>query len=147
MTARINSDIGSGALFAGLGAFALYVSSSYPKGTMARLGPGAFAMGVALCLVAIGVALLIRGFVQRQPGVSFGALRKPLIALAATAAFALALQPLGFIIATFLLVMITWLIERGKHALEPFVMFAVLCGFIAVVFIVGLGIDMHLWIR
>jgi hypothetical protein len=147
MTARLNSDIGSGALFAGVGAIALYVSASYPKGTLARLGPGAFATGVAVCLIAIGLALAIRGFQHRQRTVSFGALRKPLIALAATAAFALALKPLGFVAATFLLVMLTWLIERGKNYVEPFVMFVVLTAFIAVVFILGLGIDMHLWIR
>ncbi len=43
--------------------------------------------------------------------------------------------------------MLTWLIERGKSYVEPFVMFGVLTAFIAVVFILGLGIDMHLWIR
>jgi hypothetical protein len=147
MTAKLNPDIGSGALFAIVGALALYVSADYPRGMLARLGPGAFATGVAYCLIAIGLALVVRGLTHRQMALSFGPLRKPLIVLAATAAFALAFQPFGFFVASFLLIMIASLIEGRKHIVEPIVMFVVLSLFISAIFILGLGVNLPLWMR
>ena len=147
MNARISSDIGAGLLFASTGAVALYVSANYPRGTLARLGPGAFAWGISIGLIAIGVALAIRGFTRDGPLVKIGPLGQPLTVLCATAAFIVALQSLGFLVACFALVGLCWMTQQKRKLAEAIVTYMVLCALVVAVFIYGLGVNIPLWGR
>jgi hypothetical protein len=109
--ADIRNVFGGILVIAGGGAFA-WAAAHYPFGEPNTPGPGAFPLGVALVAVIFGLAILFTGLTGRgaapaQPAEDGDAaaardLRAPAAVLGAIAAFALAIERLGFVPAVFL---------------------------------------------
>nr|WP_307453976.1 tripartite tricarboxylate transporter TctB family protein [Microbacterium proteolyticum] len=57
------ADLVGGGVFLALGAIFAVASLGYELGTPLAMGPGAFPLGIALLLVALGIAVLVKAFV------------------------------------------------------------------------------------
>jgi len=102
LTIPVNKDLVAGAIFV---AFAIgfgAVSTAYPMGSAAQMGPGYYPLLLSGVLGALGLGIGLGGW--RKPAQVMVVVRPPaLIAvLAAPLLFAIALRPLGFVPAVLL---------------------------------------------
>lgn len=108
-------NLQAGALFAAVGAAFATVSSGYPLGTAARMGPGWFPLALGLLLVALGALVALLGVVgprrTGEPPAEANATAigwRPLLHVTASVvAFALLIEPTGLIAASVALVLIS----------------------------------------
>ena len=101
-----------GFLAVALGLFALIMASSYPMGSLLRMGPGFFPCIIASLIVLLGFALMVSGF-RMQPQLSSVTVqwRSVLAIGSGILLFALLLERVGLIPATLVLVLVSSLAE------------------------------------
>ncbi|MBW9071289.1 tripartite tricarboxylate transporter TctB family protein [Agrobacterium pusense] len=97
LAVSINKDVVAGVLFFGFAAVFGYMSTFYPMGRAAQMGPGYYPALLSGALAFLGIALTVTG--SRKPSVRLIFVRPTaLIAVLATPlVFALTLRPLGFV--------------------------------------------------
>lgn len=97
LAVSINKDVVAGVLFFGFAAAFGYMSTFYPMGRAAQMGPGYYPALLSGALALLGIALTVTG--RRKPSVRMIVVRPTaLIAVLATPlVFALTLRPLGFV--------------------------------------------------
>ena len=117
---RHPKDFGAGVLFATLGATAIFISSSYPLGTAARMGPGYFPRMLGILLLALAAILILRSYFLRGPAPAMRNL-KPLVILISSSA------------------------DREFRWKEAVVSSLILAAFTVGVFIYGLGLQLPIW--
>ena len=143
-TRRDGTDLATGALLCVLGlGVGIYAGTHYRLGTPAAMGPGFFPaiLGGALTLLGLGIALTAwrRKVENPFPGPKLRAL----IAIAsAVLAFALAIRPLGFVPASFLLVVIAAQADPSTRPITAVLLAVALTGLSWVIFIAGLGMPL-----
>jgi hypothetical protein len=106
---RRSQDFWSGCAFTAFGAVTVVLAQSHPLGTAARMGPGYFPMVLGVLLAGIGAVLLIKSVVVAAVnGERVGRTEVWLLlrVLLAVAAFALLLNPLGFILTALIVVVV-----------------------------------------
>jgi hypothetical protein len=95
-----------GGLIVALGIFVVAIASGYPIGQINRFGPGFYPVVLGVVAIGLGIAILF----ENQEVVS-DFIPPPVLSVVAVAggmlAFALAIEPLGVVAATFALVLIT----------------------------------------
>jgi hypothetical protein len=97
-------------------------------------------------LVAIlGTALLLRSLRLEGPGLPRVRLRPALFVLGASVAFGYLLKPLGLVLATLLLVVVSALGGHEFRWKEALLLAAGLAAFAVAVFVYGLGLPFPLW--
>ena len=96
-----------------LGLFLAYQASQMPMRSLDG-GPGAgvLPLGLGVLMVALSVWLVLRGW--REPA-SFGNLRRVGIMVAGVAVYALALERVGFVVATSLLMAVLMVAFNDRH--------------------------------
>ncbi len=101
MTHRIAStqDLAAGVFLVVLASIALWGGADLAAGTLRQIGPGLLPRALAILTGAFGLALLVRGFFKSGEPLPRWRLRGPLFVLGAAVAFALAIRPLGLIVA------------------------------------------------
>lgn len=100
-------DLVSGIIFLVSGAALAWKAQDYRMGTLVQMGPGYFPFLIGLGIVGTGVALTVKAFVSgSEEALPRIAWRPLLCLLAAVIAFALALDRLGLVAATVLLILI-----------------------------------------
>ena len=144
MHIRLTTDLLTGFLFLGLGAFAIIYGWNYPIGTAARMGPGYFPMILASGLILLGGILVGRTLVAPKADDTLGeiAIRPLVFVLAGTLAFALVVERTGFIIASFVLIFAARCADRDFRLVEVTLLAAVLVVFIAALFWLGLSLPL-----
>jgi hypothetical protein len=142
---RHPKDFGAGVLFATLGATAIFISSSYPLGTAARMGPGYFPRMLGVLLLALAAILILRSFVLRGPAPAMRNLKPLVIVLGSVFLFGVAAPRLGIVIATLLLILISSSADREFRWKEAVVSSVILAVFTVGVFIYGLGLQLPIW--
>ncbi len=145
MLSRDYKDIVGGALLFVTGAtFAWYAAGHYELGTLRRMGPGMFPMGLGVILAVFGVLLAVPAFFR--PGVR-PEIRvwSPVFVLAGTAAFALVIRPFGLIPAICAVVIISSFAELKVRPVSLAILCAVLCAIAYGVFRVGLGLALPMF--
>ena len=137
-----------GLFFVLIGAFfSIQAWRKYPLGSAGEMGPGYFPFWLGVLLVALGLAKWLE--VVARPGSGGGglALRIPSLALVVGSIllFGLALERLGLLLTVVAMVLLS---SAASHEFRwrP----ALLCGlvvsvFCALLFVVGLGLQMPLW--
>jgi putative tricarboxylic transport membrane protein len=110
-----------------LGAAALYEASKLPFGTVHNPGQGFFPWWTSAVIVLLALTLLFQGLRSRSSAAREGAGRIAKVAalLAALAAYTFLLEPLGYMLSTFILVLFMlrvtdpqrWAVALGMAAL------------------------------
>jgi hypothetical protein len=107
VTVKNRQDLLSGLLFMAFGLIFAIGALAYPLGTPARMGAGYFPLALGLILTAMGAAVALRAFGgPAEIGRSIGTvkLRPLVILLGSILLFGVLLPKIGFIPATFLLI-------------------------------------------
>jgi len=94
-------ELRSGFFFLGLSLLLMWESLRVELGTFLAPGSGFLSFGVGLALCALSIVLICRGWGVREPVKPHP--RRVLFALASLYLYSLALNTLGFVVATFLL--------------------------------------------
>ena len=138
-TAR--QDLVGGILSVALGAFALVTASSYPMGTLLRMGPGFFPSIIAAFIVLLGLVLIGAAF-RSRPNQSSGAVRlRPVLMIGlGVVLFAVMLERWGLVPATLTLVLVSSLAEPQWRPVRATVLAVAVTALVYVVFIVVLQI-------
>jgi len=139
------TDMAGGALLVIAGAAVSFVSiSSYPLGTLSRMGPGMFPAGLGMLLAFFGLLLIVQSF-RTQGEAADLRIFSPLFVLGGVAAFALLVVPFGLIPA---IVGITLISSLAELRIRP-VNLALLCVALSIlapgVFKFGLGLNIPLF--
>jgi putative tricarboxylic transport membrane protein len=139
-------DFWSGVLFGGLGLFvAVYAATHYTVGTATRMGPGYFPVCVGGLVAVLGLVLLVRSLKFAGPALPALRLRPVLFIVAASIAYGFLLKPLGLVLATALLVVVS---AMGGHEFrwrEALPLALALAVFSVGVFVYALGLPFPLW--
>lgn len=134
------ADVLGGAVVIGFGGVFAAVAASYPLGTPIQPGPGSFPLVVGLITAAIGIGIVIRGFVLAEPVAIQFKLRPVIAVLAAIAAFGLLIGRVGLIPTLFVMVLIAAAGSRQSRP-APALLVALATSLGAwLIFIAGLGL-------
>jgi putative tricarboxylic transport membrane protein len=100
-------DVGVAALTLGFGAAAAYESAKLPFGTVHSPGQGFFPWWISATIFLLALLLLFQALTSRSSVApkSSGRIVKMALLLAVLAAYTFLLEPLGYMISTFLLVL------------------------------------------
>ena len=140
----------AGLMFIGMAALGLWISRHYPVGTAVRMSTGYVPRLLCRILLGLGAVILVQGLREADTGRPLppGAPARlgPVVVVSASlAAFALAIERLGLVLAVLLMVGIGSLAARGLKAREAL---AAALGLIILswgIFIRGLGLTIPVW--
>jgi hypothetical protein len=136
------ADVIGGALLIGVGLYFAIQAGAYDLGTLRRMGPGFFPRALGMCLAVLG--LLIAGLAVFRDGELPKPHLRPFAAiLTAILAFALTVEWVGMVPATFLLVGVSAFAERDARALPTLALAVGLSAIAVVIFSRGLGIPLQ----
>ena len=142
---RSGQDLLCGALFALVGAGALWIGRNYPMGTPARLGSGVFPWLLSWGLIGVGATIFVKGLLTDGPRLSGWAWRPVLLITLAAVAFALLIEPAGLVV-TMLVVMTLGALAGDGHTLRELSVFMALMIALAIgIFIWGLGMPIRVF--
>jgi putative tricarboxylic transport membrane protein len=142
---RSQKDFWCGLIFVAIGIAFMVIARNYRMGTAARMGPGFFPTILGGLLTGLGLLLAVPAIVR--DGDAFPRLHlRPLLAiLAAIVVFALLLQPLGFVLAAVVLILISGLADPELRRVETVGLALLLTAFSVGVFVLLLGLPLNLW--
>lgn len=141
LTIRNHQDFVSGLVFGVIGVAALTIARDYPFGTLAHVGPGFFPLVAATMLTGFGLVLLLKSLAGTRAEVSLAPL-PILVIVGSSLLFAFLLRPLGLPLAAMLLVLLSALASRSLGWLSALALAVGVAGFVTLVFVVGLGLQM-----
>ena len=145
MRIRSQKDFWCGVVFLALGIAFMVIAREYRVGTAARMGPGFFPSLLGGLLAGLGLLIAVPAIVRDGDTFPKLQLRPLLTILAGIVVFALLLQPLGFVLAAVVLVLITGFADPELRAVESVGLALVLTAFSVGVFVVLLGLPLNLW--
>lgn len=144
---RSQPDFWSGLLFMAVGgAFAGY-APNYGIGTATNMGPGYFPLALGGLMVLIGLAVLIQSFSRTGPTEKLDRIHlKPLLlVIGPILLFGAILLPLGFVIASVVLIGLTALASPEFNIRYAVPLAAVLIAACYLIFVYGLGLPLPMW--
>lgn len=129
------------------GAAAFFFAEDYNIGSAAKMGPGYFPFVLGALLAALGVTLLVRSVFWTkgsQQGPAFHL--KPLVlVLSSVVLFGLLLRPLGLLVSTTLLVVVSSMASHEFRWKESLLNAAVLIVVVLLVFVYCLDFQVPIW--
>ena len=139
-------DIFAGLIFIAFGAGAFLHAHDYAVGTAVAMGPGYFPAAIGMVLAAIGVAAILRGLSRTTPDPITPHRIEPLILIfAGILAFSLLIERAGLLVASAALIALACFRRLRTKPLEVLIIYVVLTGFSAVVFVLLLGVQLPLF--
>ena len=142
---RHPKDFAAGFMFIAFGVAAIAIGSGYPLGVAARMGPGYFPRILGILLIVLGAVVTFRALRLDGARITLESPRPLLIVLGSIVLFALIARPLGLVVATILLIVVSSAAStefRWKEALISAVLLAALA---VAGFIWGLGLQFSVW--
>ena len=91
------ADLWAGLLFAGLGAFTLWVGADYPLGVPSRIGPGYLSRLLGLLMAGLGLFMVVRSRWTTDLVDTSVAWRPAVLVLGSVVAFALVFEATGLV--------------------------------------------------
>ncbi len=115
---KMTKDRGSSLFYLALGLYGLIFSVQLPFGRLSNPGPAMFPFGLSILLLISGILWFIRGkgTPEEREKINWELLKKegmPFKIILSTAAFVLALDPLGFLLSSFLFVLVLFVWVSG----------------------------------
>jgi hypothetical protein len=135
MQIKNHRDFWAGILFLVTGILFMILSRQYQIGTAAKMGPGYFPTILGGLMAVLGLMVLLPAFKGPQVKVTRIELRMILLVLVAVAVYAMALPTLGFIVALFLLILISSFASHEFNLKTTLISSVVLLGFSWLVFV------------
>jgi hypothetical protein len=126
MRIRGGTDFLAGLLFAFFGGLGLYLGRAYPFGSAMRMGPGYFPAILSGLLLALGIAIMLRGMAVDGDRPHAFATLPMLTILASVAIFAVTVERLGIVIAVLLVTVVSSLASGTWRWREQIVLNAVM---------------------
>jgi hypothetical protein len=149
MKIRNSRDFYAGLMFFFFGLLFLLVARNYPMGRAGQMGPGYFPTLLGGCLAFIGFAISAGAFGSGDETVkplALGSLFRPLALVSVgVLAFAVMVRPLGLLLATLALVVVSSLGGSEFRTREVIGLFIVLAAISVTVFIYGFGLPLRVW--
>ncbi|MBM6595296.1 tripartite tricarboxylate transporter TctB family protein [Microvirga pudoricolor] len=138
-------DLLTAALFVGLGAVGLWAGRDLTMGTAAAMGPGYLPRIVCWLLILVGLTVGGMGLFRAREDITIPNLRPLAVILLSVVGFAFTAEYFGFVAASVWLLLIGSLADRESRWREVILLTAGLTAFGALVFIVGLGVQLPIW--
>jgi hypothetical protein len=145
----------AGLMFIAIAAIGLWASHDYPVGTALRMSTGYVPRLLCWLLMGLGALVLVQGLLEghapeqdREPSPQDGAiaqLRPVVLVTVGLIAFALALEPLGLVLAILVLVVIASFARSELKFWETLAAAAGLSVLTWAIFILGLGLPIQMW--
>ena len=132
-------------VFVAIGIAFMVVARNYRFGTAARMGPGFFPTMLGGLLTGLGLLLSIPSLIQNGDAFPKLHLRPLLTILFGIIVFALLMQPLGFVFAAGVLILICGFADPDLRLIESAGLAVLLTAFCVVVFVLLLGLPLNLW--
>lgn len=126
---------------------ALWATRELPGQQGFAFGPGTSPRLFAVLLGLVGAGIMVHGLLVLGPPLERWAIRGPLFVTAAVMVFAATIRPLGLVIATFLLVVVSAFGTAEVRWKETVIWAIALTAFCSVLFPYGLNLPMQLWPR
>jgi putative tricarboxylic transport membrane protein len=139
------ADFWCGMIFIAIGVAFMALASEYRMGTAARMGPGFFPTLLGGLLAVLGLTLSIPALVRAGEAFPRLHIRPTLTLLASIVVFAVLLEPLGFVLAALVLILIGGFADPDLRLVESAAVAVFLTGFSVVVFVILLGLPFELW--
>ena len=133
-------DLLAGMLFAALGLGFLVLAQRYPMGSARRMGPGYFPQLLALVLLAIGIATVLRATFSGGVPIGSVALKALLLLTLAVLAFAFSVERGGLAAAVVALVLISSAASHRFRLPHALALALALAAFSVLLFAIGLGL-------
>ncbi|UVF19223.1 tripartite tricarboxylate transporter TctB family protein [Microvirga terrae] len=138
-------DLLTAIMFVGIGALGLWAGRDLTMGTAAAMGPGYLPRIVCSLLILVGLVVGGIGFFRAREDIVAPKLRPLSIILLSVVGFAFIAEYFGFVAASVWLLVVGSLADRESKWREVILLTAGLTAFGALVFIVGLGVQMPIW--
>ena len=142
---RPGKDFFAGLLYIAFGALAVGLGTRYPLGSTARMGPGYFPVLVGSLLLVIGIVVAMRGLSARSERVGHLAIKPLVLVLGAVLLFAGLIEKAGLAVAVLGVVVVGYLANTHRRALELVVLALVLTAASVLIFHYGLKLPFKLW--
>jgi hypothetical protein len=142
---RHPKDFWAGVLFIALGGGAALIALDYTMGSAGRMGPGYFPRWLGLLLAFLGLILIIRSFRLQGEKISFPTFMPLAIVLVSVFVFGAAVNYLGLVIATILLVLIASIASHEYRWVESVIAALALAVFVVIAFRYGLKLQLPTW--
>jgi hypothetical protein len=138
-------DFWAGVLYVAFGASAIVIALNYPVGSAGRMGPGYFPRALGALLIALGLILALRALRLQGSPMQFGVYQPLLVIIASVIVFGAAAVPLGLIVASVLLVVVSSAASHEFRWKEALISSLLLAAFTFVAFVWGLKLQIPVW--
>jgi putative tricarboxylic transport membrane protein len=142
---RNQQDFAAGLLFLAIASFALWIAWHYPTGTAVRMSSGYFPRLLCLVLLLLGAFVTLRALAVDGPALTPVRLRPVVLVTTAIVMFAYAVQTLGLVLATILLVVIGGYASPRVRLIEMTAAGVVLAILTIAIFVWGIGLAIPVW--
>ena len=139
-------DLWAGLFCIAVGAIALMLLAHTRMGSVAAMGPGFLPTWLARLLIGLGVLIALKSLIGSERLVlNLAVLRPVLLILGGIVLFALLLYPAGFVLTSFLLLLLAAAAGRDFRWREALIIAAAIATAASLLFIVALKINVPLW--
>jgi hypothetical protein len=109
------------------------------------MGPGYFPTIISILIVGLGLIVAVRALVVDGPRIEAIRLRPVLFLLASLLAFAVAMNVLGVVISSLVLVLLSAYARRDVNLVETLVFGIAITAALVLLFVYGLGQSLPIW--
>jgi hypothetical protein len=143
---RALKDILAGSAFIAFGLAFAAIATTYDVGTTLEMGPGYFPLALGLLLAALGVAIIVKGFLADE-GLPIGRVPWRAVALLTVALilFGVTVRGLGLVPALFVASALAGYARPGSGAVLPIAIAAGITVVSLLIFVVGLQLRLPLF--
>ncbi|MFN3890844.1 MAG: tripartite tricarboxylate transporter TctB family protein [Beijerinckiaceae bacterium] len=145
MLIRAPKDFWAGVMFLAFAAVTIVTASGYSMGRGGRMGPGYFPTLLGWSLAFLGAVLVVRSLFSDGERIENIKLRPLAVLVFCVVAFAMAIQPLGLVLALLLTTFIASFATPEARLLEAAALSAALTLLTALIFVFALGLPLPMW--
>lgn len=142
---RVSQNLFAAIIFVLIGISALIFGSELDPGTSSEMGPGYLPRALGWAILLLGVATALYDRWKQSPIVGGINLRPLVCVLAACSVFSFAVESIGFILASGITVLISLFALDRPTILNAIGMITILPAMLALIFVVGIGLQFDLW--